>query len=79
VGLGELVVVVPAGTPTEVEASVGLGGLTDDITANGTQDTGGAGLRETTRYGTGTPVIRVEAKLGLGRIWIVPQGTNVAR
>ena len=76
-GAGELVVVVPPGTAVEVDASVGLGNVTDDVDRAGAVDRDGAGLNETVRHGTGTPAVVVEAKIGVGRIWIVRQGTKV--
>ncbi|HEY6796552.1 MAG TPA: PspC domain-containing protein [Kineosporiaceae bacterium] len=78
-GVGELVVVVPSGTTTQVNSSVGLGAVTDDVSRPGQNDHGGAGLHQTNTFGNGTPAIQVEAKIGLGRIWIVPQGTKVTR
>jgi phage shock protein PspC (stress-responsive transcriptional regulator) len=75
VGAGELVVLVPSGTTTEVNASVGLGAVTDGVIHN--NDRGGAGLHQTETYGSGGTAIRVDAKIGFGRIWIAPQGTKV--
>jgi len=77
-GVGELVIVVPAGTGTQVNATVGLGNITDDVSRTGGVDRGGASLKESLVHG-GTPMIVVDAQVGLGRIRLVPQGTKVDR
>ena len=76
--VGQLIVVVPSGTATEVDASVGVGNVRDDVDRPRGVDRGGPGLDETLRHG-GTPVIVVEAKMAVGQIWVVPQGTKVDR
>jgi phage shock protein PspC (stress-responsive transcriptional regulator) len=78
IGVGELIVVVPKGSATEVDATVGLGNITDDVNAPGSAGQGGAGLKRTFVYGA-TPVIKVAASMGLGQIKIVPEGTKVTR
>jgi hypothetical protein len=77
VGAGELVVIVPTGITTEVDASVGLGGITNQI--DGRDTTGGPGLTRTIMSGTKPAVMIVEAEVGVGHIKVVPQGTEVPR
>jgi hypothetical protein len=76
VGAGEVVVIVPASTATEVTADVGLGDVTDRVGSQG--DRGGAGVTVDVTHG-GTPVLVVQVRVGLGHIEIVPQGTEVQR
>ena len=74
VGAGELVVVVPKGVSSQVDASVGLGAITDRV--DGSTDRGGAGVTRTIPSGT-SPVLIVIAKVGLGHVEVVPQGTEL--
>lgn len=76
IGVGELVVVVPKGASSRVNASVGLGAITDRVT--GGKDYGGAGVKRTIPSGT-DPVLVVTAEVGLGHVEVVPQGTEVNR
>jgi phage shock protein PspC (stress-responsive transcriptional regulator) len=76
VGVGELVVIVPKNVSSQVDASVGLGGVTDRV--GDTQAIGGAGITKTVTSGT-NPVLIVNAKVGLGHVEVVPQDTEVAR
>lgn len=75
-GFGELVVIVPPGTDTEINASVGLGNVTDDVDHG--VNRGGPGIEESVRHGD-SPVLVVDAHVGLGRVRIVPEGTEVDR
>jgi hypothetical protein len=76
VGAGEVIVVVPSGVGSSVMADVGLGDVTDKVGAQG--DRGGAGVSMSVAQG-GAPVLVINAKVGLGHIEIVPQGTQVQR
>jgi hypothetical protein len=76
VGAGELVVIVPNGVSTRVEASVGLGAVSNRV--DGTSDRGGPNVTETISSGP-NPVLVVNAKVGLGHVQVVRQGTEVAR
>lgn len=74
-GAGRLVITVPAGTATRVDAQVGLGSIDDKV--NGTSD-GGAGRNSTFTAGSGAVTLVVHAKVGAGQVLVVPQGTAVA-
>jgi phage shock protein PspC (stress-responsive transcriptional regulator) len=76
VGAGEVIVVVPSGAATEVTADVGLGDVTDKVGSQG--DRGGAGVSMNVNSGS-APVMLVTARVGLGHIEIVLQGTQVQR
>ena len=77
IGVGELVVVLPKEPSSRVDASAGLGGITNQLGAHA-KDNGGAGFNQTIPNGT-NPVLIVTAKVGLGHITVVPQGTEVTR
>jgi phage shock protein PspC (stress-responsive transcriptional regulator) len=76
IGAGELVVIVPTGVSTRVQATVGLGDVTNRL--DGVSDNGGPNINETITSGT-NPVLVVNAKVGLGHIEVVRQGTEVTR
>jgi len=76
-GAGELVVIVPRSTSVRIDSSIGLGEVTDEV-GRRTQR-GGGGLKDSTTHGSGLPAIVVNAQVGVGRVWIVPQGTKVNR
>jgi len=76
-GAGELVVIVPRSTSVRIDSSVGLGDVTDEVGPR--TDRNGGGLKESTTHGSGVPAIVVNAQVGVGRVWIVPQGTKVNR
>jgi phage shock protein PspC (stress-responsive transcriptional regulator) len=76
IGAGELVVIVPRGVGTEVDASVGLGSIDDKVDGHGQR--GGPGMSETITSGT-NPVLVIQAKVGFGQIQVVNEGTEVAR
>lgn len=77
IGAGELKVIVPSGVTTEVNASVGLGGITNRLANR--EETGGPDVARTVVSGTGPARIVVKARVGLGHIEVVPQGTGVSR
>jgi phage shock protein PspC (stress-responsive transcriptional regulator) len=77
IGVGELVIIVPKSVSSRVDASVGLGAVTDRTNGN-TDDHGGAGVEETIQNGT-SPVLIITADVGLGHIEVVPQGMEVSR
>jgi phage shock protein PspC (stress-responsive transcriptional regulator) len=74
-GAGRLVITVPAGTATRVDAQVGLGSIEDQV--NRTTD-GGAGRNATFTAGTGDVTLVVHAKVGAGQVLVVPQGSALA-
>jgi phage shock protein PspC (stress-responsive transcriptional regulator) len=74
-GVGRMVVVVPAGTATKVDGSVGLGRVDDRAGGTGTAD-GSQNFSLTA--GTGDVTVVVNARVGLGELVIVPQGSDVA-
>ncbi|MFN0282542.1 MAG: PspC domain-containing protein [Kineosporiaceae bacterium] len=74
-GVGRMVVVVPAGTATKVDVSVGLGQVDDR--AGGTGTAGGS-RNFTLTAGTGAVTVVVHARVGLGELVIVPEGSDVA-
>jgi phage shock protein PspC (stress-responsive transcriptional regulator) len=74
-GVGRLVVVVPAGTATRVDARVGLGQIDDQVAGTGSAD-GSRSLSFTA--GTGDVTVVVHARVGLGEIVVIPQGGTLA-
>lgn len=92
VSMGELTVIVPAGLTVQVEASAGLGDVSErtlkpgeTLPANsggkaaGTTTLGsGAQIARTLLVGSGDPDVVVTAKVGLGEILVVrPDGTPI--
>ena len=61
VGVGQIVVQVPKGVAAQVKAQVDVGSV------NGQ---GGTGVKQTLNYGTGSPVLVVDAHVGLGQILV---------
>jgi len=70
-GAGELQIVIPRGASIQIDAQVGLGQIEDTLT---TQTQNGVG-DQLTHSGGRSPVLRVKAQVGLGRIVILPQGS----
>jgi phage shock protein PspC (stress-responsive transcriptional regulator) len=73
-GIGRLVVIVPAGVGVQVDAAVGLGDVIDHV--DGTGERGGPGVSRSITSG-GPAMLRVQAKVGVGQLEVVPQGTAV--
>ena len=72
-GAGELRVVLPAGVPARVEATVGLGEIRDLVGSHTEQ---GVGLDRTVKNSApGSPIITVRVSLGAGRL-VVSQATS---
>jgi hypothetical protein len=72
-GAGRLIVVVPDGVGVHLSGSVGLGSIDNRLDGS---TRGGAGVNQDTQVG-GEPAMVVHARLGLGQILFVHQGTEV--
>lgn len=66
-GAGEVRLVLPAGVPARVEASVGAGEIRDLLRTRTEQ---GLGITQTVTAGVGSPVLTVKLTLGAGRVVI---------
>ncbi len=75
-GAGRLVVVVPTGTATRVDARVGLGEIADRAGTTGT-DGGGGQARDFT-VGTGDVTVVVHVNVGIGQVLVVDANDRVA-
>ena len=71
-GAGDLIILVPDGLDTQVDANVGLGDITHRGGIDGT-DTSGRDQSSTTIIGVPPVQVVVDAQLGLGQITIQEQ------
>jgi phage shock protein PspC (stress-responsive transcriptional regulator) len=79
-GVGRIRIVVPDGSATQIDASVGAGNIDDSVNGNRSVSSGnggGAGVKRTVHTHGDTPVILVRVNVGLGSVEIVPQGQAV--
>ncbi|MFN8077803.1 MAG: PspC domain-containing protein [Kineosporiaceae bacterium] len=81
VGAGRLIVRVPEGIAVDIRSQVGVGSLRqEDPVTNDDVDLGsGTGLDRVDTFGSGTPVITVDAQVGLGELRIEAPQAEASR
>lgn len=74
-GVGELDLLVPAGTAVEIRAEVGAGDVQNGVDGSSESGVRGSGsqVERTIRIGTGDPLLVVHAKVGLGSVQVRPE------